>query len=1386
MKIDNECYKDDAAIEQMVSDLGGIDKNDDDGMTPLCFAALNGIKADVIVKLITKYHANPNKKCNKDDTTPLQNAILSGVKESIEALIGIDVVVLDDEGKPVEDKAHPSSDQPKKDAAGNPLPERDENDDIIYNYYKGVPVPFNDGIRFISSDHQQRCKIDGKLMFVPPTSYSLPKDQQFLNITYIYDKEGNHSPMKDSNGVPLKQCYADGREIHKKDENGKEFKNNFEYVWDYEYLPKYQVAYDPTLVHVISPATIDDAAISTASAVPSGADTLPEDTPLGIIIHRYCHCTDSSHVKKNFSNIKDSNNNVPMFSAVTAESLQSIGLLLEHDNSAAVSVNYLNDTYTSAAMLAISKENEDILDLLQPYMRSITSQSDLENIEKYITDEDNIPADSRPDCIGVVMPVIMNLVYGSIIYNVANSHEYNTTKLGDDNTSIHLPSTKSILDYAELALKYLPSSEVSTLRNTILDEFVSDSTAKDIIYEFPLIKKKCYTILNMLKSSDKFDLSYDNNTENASAIVAAVKSKKLEESKLDGWPWWNIASLSFRNPVGKSFTLPDNKDVLAGSTVQLPAVTDIYEDDDNVKWRATRWDIGEFNSSYTVETDVVATLQCEKLKVTLTFVNDTELDIPGLPLTITYDYGDTVVLPTLTGEYEASDHIRWKATKWSIGNFGDSFIIREDTTATVICEKLKVTLTFENNTGLSITLPDNRIEDSGTSIELPSVTGTFIDSSNIRWHADKWSIGNFGDSFIIYEDTPAYIECEKNAATLTFTNPYSVDIPMPSAIPCESGDTITLPTVIGEYEDEDTGKIYTPLNWDIGDFGSSYIIYEDIPASLVCSETEVDVGIIFDKTPVTLVEGNSTQCTFKLASKPTTDVTLNLSSSKSDRLSISPSSLTFTSLNWDTEQSVTLTAVNNMIADGNIGVTVSISSSSGDARYNNLSDNLAVTVNDNDTAGIICELTPETIIEGNSITRSFKLKSQPTGDVILTISSNQSTRLTISQSTLSFTSSNWNTGQDVIFEAVDNHTTDGDVTANVTIQPSGSDPVYSTLSPVSFNITVQDNDSPGFDFNTSAATLNEGSQTTRTIKLNTRPTAPVTITITSTFSDRLSISPSSFTITQDSWSVGQSVTFTAVDNYIDDDVVTSTVTVTSSSSDTNYNNLSDNSFKITVNDNDVAGLVYSDSAMDLVEHGVSKTRNFKLNSQPTSNVTLNITSNNSTRLGISPSSITFNSSNWSDNKSVTFTATDNETVDGDVTVAVSISTSSSDSKYNGLTGSFIVNITEDDVASIGTSAFESGLFTVIFVENGDIIPQVTSTGTTEIEYNSNGTVAKDSNNNPIKHTKYAIDNLNIKNEWSSVYATYKVQQVPKSPYYGKGDSSKYFEYDRLYDDSLND
>ena len=984
MKIEDTCFKDDAAISQMIEELGGIDNEDESHVTPLCFAALNGIHADIIVKLINKYHANPNKACSNDDTTPLQNAILSGVKESIYALLGMNVYVTDEEGNPVEDKTRPSSEQPKKDAAGNPLPERDENDDIIYTYYNGVPVPLNDGIRFISDDHQQRCKLNGKLVFVPPISYNLSEDQQFLNIKYIYDKEGNHSFMKGEDGAPLKQYHANGREIHKLDDNGKELKNNFEYVWDYEALPKYQVAYDYKEVCSTSFATIDAAAILTASGFASGADTPAEDTPLGIIIHKYCNCSDSTHNKVNFSTITDSNNNTPIFLAVNVESLQSIELLIAHDSNVTASVNHFNDTYTSATALAISNGNEDVLSMLRPYMQSVSSQSVLEGIERFITDEDNIPADSRPDCIGVVMPVLMNMVYGNSIYSVATSHEYHTTKLGDDNTTIHLPDVKSLLDYAELALKYLPTSQVSTLKNTILDDFISGGTAKDLTTEFPIIKKKCYTILNLLKSEHLLDTDDENAQDNRDAILNAVESKKLDENELTDWPWWEYVTITYTNtlhPDWSEVPLPERK--LKGSEITLPEIEDItYEDSSHIKWHPSKWNINDssydFNSSYTINDDVTANLEYAKAEITLSFSNTLHSDLP-------------------------------------------------------------------------IILHGNMYGQSGDSFTLPTSDETYTDSSGLKWQIRGWDIDGTrhgpGDSVVLYESSTADVVCEKISVTLTFAHTYPATIPLDSPITEISGTSITLPTVSGDYIYED--HTYTPLNWSIDgttySFGASYTLKDNVTANLICSESIITIGIICDGVNTSLNENETYTYHYRLSSAPTGNVSLNVvATTNSSRVNIQTSMpLTFTPSNWDTDQSVTIKAVNNDVDDDDASSIITATSSSSDTRYNNLTSSFTITVIDNDTAGIVYDSTTGSVTEGGSdLIRKVKLKSKPTGDVTLSFTSNKGTRLNIVTSSVTFTPSEWSTFKNITFRAFNNDIVDGSVEATVTATVTSADPKY--------------------------------------------------------------------------------------------------------------------------------------------------------------------------------------------------------------------------------------------------------------------------------------------------------------------------------------------------------
>ena len=77
---------------------------------------------------------------------------------------------------------------------------------------------------------------------------------------------------------------------------------------------------------------------------------------------------------------------------------------------------------------------------------------------------------------------------------------------------------------------------------------------------------------------------------------------------------------------------------------------------------------------------------------------------------------------------------------------------------------------------------------------------------------------------------------------------------------------------------------------------------------------------------------------------------------------------------------------------------------------------------------------------------------------------------------------------------------------------------------------------------------------TFTVKLDTEPTANVTITVTSGATDEASVNPGTLTFTSGNWNSTQTVTVTGVDDDIDDGTQTYNITLTPSSTDTNYGN----------------------------------------------------------------------------------------------------------------------------------------------------------------------------------------------------------------------------------------
>lgn len=523
-------------------------------------------------------------------------------------------------------------------------------------------------------------------------------------------------------------------------------------------------------------------------------------------------------------------------------------------------------------------------------------------------------------------------------------------------------------------------------------------------------------------------------------------------------------------------------------------------------------------------------------------------------------------------------------------------------------------------------------------------------------------------------------------------------------------------------------------------------------------------GIDFDTSIIELIEGaEGYKRTFKLNAKPKSDVIVTIKSDHDDRLLISSSSLTFKSLNWNTDQTVIFTAIDDHIANGDLDFSITINSSSADSRFNDIENTVQVKIRDNDEVGIVYVDSSITLNECQSVVRTFKLKSQPLADVALNISSDHDDKLTISSKQLIFTSSNWNINQSVIFTAIDDNIASGDLSFNIKIKPSSTDVLYNNIPENIIPVTIKDDDLAGIIYDSTSVNLNEGQSITRTFRLKSQPTSDVTLNISSNNSSRISISKPSLTFTASNWDIEQSVTFTSIDNSIDDGDVTVSVTIKSTSSDINYNNLS-SGFTITVKDNDASGII-ADTAPAMITEGQSITKTFKLKSQPTSNVVLNISSNDTnSRLSISKSSLVFTELNWNIEQSVVFTAIDNNIKDGDVDVLVTIKSSSTDLSYHNLTSVFMITVKDDDINNkIGTYAFSSGLFTILLVDNDDKMIW----------------------SKPISSGSYSTSEYNIKDQWSNVYDEgYTVTQVPKSPNWTSSD--KVFNYDLLYDDNLDE
>ena len=254
-----------------------------------------------------------------------------------------------------------------------------------------------------------------------------------------------------------------------------------------------------------------------------------------------------------------------------------------------------------------------------------------------------------------------------------------------------------------------------------------------------------------------------------------------------------------------------------------------------------------------------------------------------------------------------------------------------------------------------------------------------------------------------------------------------------------------------------------------------------------------------------------------LTSQPTATATVAVDDASDPAVSLDKTSLTFTALDWNTPQTITITPVRDADAVDEF-VTVSHTVTGGD--YEGLrADDVGVRVDDSDARDVIVSQSTLTLPEGSDDTYTVKLATQPVATTTVSVAVAGDAQLTTNPSELTFTTSSWNTPQTITLTATQDDDA-SDNTATLTHVASGSDYVSVTRT-VSVTVTDDDDVPVTVTFGAGAYTVAEGDMVTVTVTLSADPERTVVIPLTHT--------PQGGATSADYSGVPQNVTFNAGD-----------------------------------------------------------------------------------------------------------------------------------------------------------------------------------------------------------------------------------------------------------------
>lgn len=456
-------------------------------------------------------------------------------------------------------------------------------------------------------------------------------------------------------------------------------------------------------------------------------------------------------------------------------------------------------------------------------------------------------------------------------------------------------------------------------------------------------------------------------------------------------------------------------------------------------------------------------------------------------------------------------------------------------------------------------------------------------------------------------------------------------------------------------------------------------------------------GVTISKSTIVMSEGSDAQETYTLVLnvQPLDNVVIMLSAT--DDLIFTEGGtavdLTFTNSNWNTPQTVEIAVADDMLFEGNESINIQHTVASSTS-YNGIAvNNVTVNITENDTASVTFASGIGTASEGTSpysVTALLTVSGTGTGQAALGLTEDVTLNIYEFTGTGNATTDYSITTPSITF--VKDAATGSTNTIEVTVVDDQIDETDAELFGLAFQlvtgtltsfnsthvVTITDNDSNDLVISQtdgSTFVVEGGTSDSYTVVLNSQPTADVTVHITGS---QIEFQPTSLNFDGTNWNIPQTVTVSEAEDTVVENIQIATITHNATSDDSRYNGIV-STVNVVVVDNDTTGVTVSKSSVNVTEGGASDSYTIVLNSQPTSDVTIQLSSN---QVSFASASLLFTPSNWNIAQTVTVTALDDIEIEGQHSDVITHSAISSDSGYNGVEiNSVDVMVTDNDQAT---------------------------------------------------------------------------------------------------------